>query len=195
MDTKPFSFKSLTTAPEGRFVGQASVYDVVDSYGDKVVRGAFTKTIAKHGGEIVILSQHNPSDPIGKAKLFDRHDALWIEGQLELELPSAREAYIRLKKGLVDGISIGYNTLRSSPGKGGIRLLEEIDLWEVSIVTFPANGRARVTDVKGGTLFEANELLEGLQEIRLRAQGDSLDRVEARLRRAEFLAGLGLFKP
>lgn len=132
----------------GKFTGKASVYGVIDSYGDVVMPGAFTKTLAERGSEIVVLSQHDPTNSIGKAQLADSADALLItDGRLELELASARDEYIRLKSGLITGISIGYVT-RDARFEQGVRQLTEIDLWEVSLVTFPANDFARVTGVK-----------------------------------------------
>lgn len=132
----------------GKFTGKASVYGVIDSYGDVVMPGAFTKTLAEKGNEIVVLSQHDQTNAIGIARLSDSSDALLItDGRLELELASARDEYVRLKSGLITGISIGYVT-RDARFEQGVRQLTDIDLWEVSLVTFPANDFARVTDVK-----------------------------------------------
>lgn len=144
--TAPFDVKNVGT--NGQFSGRASVYGVRDYYGDVVMPGAFTKSLAQLGGEIVVLNQHDPADPIGKAKLTDRNDGLWATGQLVLDLPSARDAYVRLQSKLISGISIGYETLKES-FSGDVRQLHEIRLLEISLVTFPANQFARVTDVKG----------------------------------------------
>jgi HK97 family phage prohead protease len=145
--TAPLELKSVDQA--GRFTGRASVYGVVDSHNDVVMPGAFAKHLAEHGNTIKVLAQHNPHDVIGIAQLVDRGDALWVEGQLELGLQSARDAYLRLKSGLIDGISIGYAV---APGgekyAGDVRQLHEVELWEISLVTFPANVHARVTAVK-----------------------------------------------
>jgi HK97 family phage prohead protease len=136
-----------TGSKPGSFTGRASVYGVVDAQGDTVMPGAFSKTLAEKGSEIVVLSQHDPSNAIGKASLQDSPEALLVEGQLELELPSARDEYVRLKSGLVTGISIGFVT-RDARFEQGVRQLLDLDLWEVSLVTFPACEPARVTDVK-----------------------------------------------
>jgi HK97 family phage prohead protease len=166
MDTKSFEFKTREVTPDGKFSGMASVYHVVDSYRDAVMPGAFTKTIAENGSVIRILSQHNPHDVIGLGRLRDERDALWVDGQLELELASAKEAYIRLKKGLINGLSIGYETV-GEKSVNGVRQLTEIKLWEVSLVTFPACAPARVTNVKRRGEVDADELLSGMRSLRL----------------------------
>lgn len=132
----------------GRFTGRASVYGTVDSYGDVVMPGAFTKTVLEHGGRIVICSQHDPSRTIGIGELSDEVDGLHITGTLLLDLQEARDEYARLKAGLISGLSIGYETIKEK-FESGVRQLQEVRLWEVSLVTFPANAHARVTGVKG----------------------------------------------
>lgn len=145
---KTFSFAVKdASGVQGRFTGRASVYGVVDSYNDVVMPGAFVNTLKAAGGQIVVLDQHDPTKPIGKAQLTDKFDGLWAEGQLEMRLPAAKEMAIRLESGLIDGISIGYEVLDEAYS-GGVRQLKEIKLWEISLVTFPANSFARVTDVK-----------------------------------------------
>ena len=157
----------------GYFTGRASVYGVVDHHNDVVMPGAFTKTLAESGGRIKVLNQHDTYDVIGMAMLADSADALLVtEGKLELELPSAKEAYVRLKAGLIEGISIGYETLLEKFEKG-VRQLTEIKLWEISIVTFPANQFARVTSVKSGeTQDDATAILQ--QAIREVKRAESL---------------------
>ena len=134
---------------EGWFAGRASVYGVLDAHGDVVMPGAFTETIAANGGVIKILSQHDPANVVGKARLIDKSDGLWVEGKLVLALPDAYEAYLRLRNGLIDSMSIGYSVPDGGAKfVGGVRQLSKIDLWEVSLVTFPANDQARITEVK-----------------------------------------------
>ena len=146
---KDFSLTEIKAdGTDGVISGRASVYGVVDAHNDVVMPGAFSKSLAESGNQVVLLNQHNTSDPIGMATLADSPEALLItEGVLEMELQSAREAYVRAKKRLLTGISIGYETVREE-FKGSVRQLTEIKLWEVSLVTFPANSFARVTSVK-----------------------------------------------
>jgi uncharacterized protein len=149
----------------GKFAGRASVYGVVDSYGDVVMPGAFTKHLQASGNRIKVLAQHDPSDVIGLATLSDKIDALWIEeAKLVLDLPSAKDMYTRLTNGLIDGISIGYEVMPGGAtfNKQGIRELHDIKLWEVSLVTWPANAFSLVTDVKSDGRDELSAQIERL---------------------------------
>jgi HK97 family phage prohead protease len=141
-----FAVKAAADAA-GQFAGRASVYGVVDSYHDVVMPGAFTKFLQGNGSRIKVLNQHDPSDPIGYAELTDSDTALLASGQLVLDLPSAKDMYTRLQNDLIDGISIGYEVV-DQDYNNGVRQLKEISLWEISLVTFPANSLARVTGVK-----------------------------------------------
>jgi HK97 family phage prohead protease len=163
LKTKAFKFdvKANKEDNAGQFTGRASVYGVVDAYNDVVMPGAFDRTLEELAGNIVVLNQHNPSDPIGKASLTDSEMSLNAVGQLVLDLPSAKDAYVRLQNGLIDGISIGYEVTKEQY-VGDVRQLQEIKLWEISLVTFPANSFARVTDVKGLLSQLADERLAQL---------------------------------
>jgi HK97 family phage prohead protease len=147
--TKAFKFDVKTAEDKaGQFSGRASVYGVVDAYNDVVMPGAFTRSLEELGGRVVVLNQHNPSDPIGSAQLTDSDTALLATGQLVMELQSSQDMNVRMKAGLINGLSIGYEVLQESY-VGNTRQLKDIKLWEISLVTFPANVFARVTDVKG----------------------------------------------
>lgn len=148
-----FAARDLKAEGSGLVTGRASVYGVVDSYRDVVVPGAFTKTLQEHRGRIVVLSQHDPSVSIGMADLTDRSDGLHCRMQLLVDdVQAAREDYARATAGAVTGISIGYETIRDEIDRAlGVRKLLEIRLWEISLVTFPANSAARVTDVKSSS--------------------------------------------
>lgn len=160
----PFAVKA-DAEKAGRFTGRASVYGVKDYYGDVVMPGAFAKTIEANAGEIVVLNQHNPMDPIGKAALTDSDTALLADGQLVLDLPSAKDMHTRVLNGLVTGISIGYETVKESYTQG-VRQLDEIRLMEISLVTFPANTFARVTDVKSAIeLFNDERIAHLLVQV------------------------------
>lgn len=159
MQLKALQLRDVKAKEEpGKFSGAASVYGVLDNHGDIVVPGAFAKTISENSGRIKILSQHNPADVIGSAILVDTPEALMVEGQLEMELQSARDTYVRLKAGLIDGLSIGYES-RDDFFERGVRMIRDIKLWEVSLVTFPANEACRITAVKSnaeGTIEEVD---------------------------------------
>lgn len=140
--------KSLDHA--GKFAGYASVFDRVDNQRDLIIRGAFSKTIEDRRDTIKMLWQHQPHEPIGVfEKLFEDTNGLYVEGRLLLDVARAKEAYALLKAGAIGGLSIGYSPLRYRiDAQTGVRILSEVELWEISLVTFAANDAARVTVVK-----------------------------------------------
>ncbi|MCE2926449.1 MAG: HK97 family phage prohead protease [Rickettsiales bacterium] len=144
----PLFLKSLDE--QGRFAGYASVFDHVDNQRDRVVSGAFYKTLQGRVSSIKLLWQHQQSEPIGIfERIFEDDIGLYVEGRLLLSVQRAKEAYELLKEGAVSGLSIGYSPVRYQiDPESGIRTLLEVDLWEISLVTFPANSAAQVTVVK-----------------------------------------------
>ena len=149
-----FELKSLTT--EGTFEGLAAVYGNIDLGGDVIEPGAFAKTLTDRGGEIPILWQHDPREPIGLGKLNDTSQGLSVQGQLVLESPVAAKAHALMKARVLRGLSIGYDDIKSKI-VDGIRHLSEIKLFECSLVSFPMNELAQVSAVKGVVDF-AKEL-------------------------------------
>jgi len=142
----------------GVIEGYASVFGNVDSYGEIVEPGAFATSLAKSqrtGRRVKMLWQHDPHQPIGVwDDLAEDGKGLWVRGRLFKDnVARAAEAYALLKEGGLDGLSIGYRTIKSEPkaGKPGVISLKELDLLENSIVTFAANERARVEVVKAIT--------------------------------------------
>lgn len=136
-------------ADAGTFVGLASVYNVKDLHDDIVLPGAFTKTIAERP-IVKLLYQHDTREPIGVGEVSDSRAGLVIKGRLALGVQRARDTHELLKAGVLDSLSIGYDVIKSRPFKDGTRHLSEIRLWEVSVVTFPANTAAVIADVKHG---------------------------------------------
>lgn len=165
---------------EGEFIGLASVFGNVDEGGDVVEPGAFKKTLAERGPEVPILWHHDPTQPIGIGRVEETDEGLLVHGKLELALDEARKAYIRLKRGLVRGLSIGYKTIKDSI-EGGVRRLKELRLYEVSLVTFPMNELARVQQVKSDSLSDTFEVAQvwGLRYHLLVSLCDALDAVVA----------------
>jgi len=149
LETKFRSFDGELALKEGAEIsGYASLFGATDQGGDVVQRGAYGGSLAKlaaAGRGVKMLWQHDPTRPIG---VWDevREDGrgLWVKGRLLLEVQAAREAHVLLQARAIDGLSIGYRTLRSEKGGAGQRLLHEIELWEVSLVTFPMLPEARV---------------------------------------------------
>lgn len=154
----PLKIKSVSDT--GEFEGYASVFDVVDSYGDVVIKGAFKKTLEAWSEKKdlpPVLWQHKMAEPIGPFTEMKEDDhGLFVKGKLLVDDdPLAKRALAHMKAGSVKGMSIGYVVVDAEYHKqDDIYYLKEIDLWEVSIVTFPANTEAKITEVK-------NMLLKG----------------------------------
>lgn len=145
---------------QGSFSGYASVFNMVDSHNDVVIPGAFAQSL-KQQTAVKLLWQHHADEPIGLFKTI-REDArgLYVEAQLSMEVQRAREAYSLLKSGAIEGLSIGYNAVDYRiDSKTGIRNLTQLDLWEISLVTFPANQAAQVMMVKEGGYRDDSAML------------------------------------
>ncbi len=139
---------------DGSFSGYASLFGAVDLGRDVIEPGAFAASLKRRGpGDIRMLYQHDPDQPIGRW-LSIREDArgLHVEGKLSLGVARAREVHELMKSGALDGLSIGFQTLRArNEAKAGVRRILSADLWEISVVTFPMQPGARVTAVKAAS--------------------------------------------
>lgn len=151
MKTKDFTLHIKDVSEEGTFEGYGSIFGNLDSYGEKVMPGAFAASLAKHrqeGSKPLMLWQHNPDEPIGVWEdLAEDGKGLKGTGRFVLETSRGREAHALLKAGAIRGLSIGYREVEVEP-EGNNRLLKKLDLLEISVVSFPANRRARVEAVK-----------------------------------------------
>jgi HK97 family phage prohead protease len=112
--------------------------------------GAFRESIKTRDKPIQLLWQHQWDKPIGViSALFEDGRGLYMKGKLLMDVAQAREAYSLLKAGVVRGLSIGYSVKRSRRNPdSGVRELLDLNLWEISLVTMPANEAAQVTVVK-----------------------------------------------
>ena len=137
---------------DGVFEGYASLFDKADLGHDIVLPGAFRETLAGRAPEdIKMLFQHDPGQPIGVwLKLHEDARGLFVRGRLTTATSKGREVLALLREGAVDGLSIGFRMVKGSRDRLGVRRLEKIDLWEISVVTFPMQPGARVTSVKSG---------------------------------------------
>lgn len=158
MKTKDFAFKVKASDEAGRFQGYASVFGNRDTYNEVVMPGAFADSLARHkreGTKPLILWQHNPDEPIGVGEDWSEDaKGLFVDGALCLGVRRADEAQILLKAGAIQGMSIGYREVDVEPAKDGApRKLVKLDLLEASIVSFPANRRARVESVKSEAMM------------------------------------------
>ncbi|POR41879.1 HK97 family phage prohead protease [Methylobacterium sp. V23] len=131
---------------DGHFTGYASLFGVLDLGRDVVAPGAFAASLAARGvAGVRMLWQHDPAEPVGHwLALHEDARGLRVAGQLNLAVQRARELDALLGAGGLDGLSIGFRTVRAQPQRGGLRRLEAIDLWEISLVTFPLQAGARI---------------------------------------------------
>jgi uncharacterized protein len=165
---RPFEVKAVLD--DGTFDGFGSVFGNVDSYKEIVAPGAFAESLAgwKSVGRLPpVLWQHRSGEPIGPyLEMEEQPVGLWVKGQLLVDdVQKAKEARALMKSKAVNGLSIGFVTREDSYDRvSGIRTLKKVDLWEVSVVTFPANPAAQINSVKSSidaiqTLSEAEDFL------------------------------------
>lgn len=140
-------FECKDVGADGFFEGYASLFGEEDLGHDVVMPGAFTRSLKERGpGGIKLLFQHDPAEPLGLwHEIKEDGRGLFVRGQLLLDVARAREVHALMKAGALDGLSIGFHTKRAvREPKGNIRKLLEVDLWEISIVTFPMLSAARI---------------------------------------------------
>lgn len=144
----PLDIKSLSL--DGLFEGYASLFNKEDLGHDIVMPGAFRETIRERGPSgVKMLFQHDPTQPIGLwLKLQEDARGLYVRGRLLSEIARAREVLALMRSGAVDGLSIGFRMVKGARDRAGVRRLEKIDLWEISVVTFPMQPDARVSGLK-----------------------------------------------
>ncbi len=154
------------TVKDGALIeGYASLFGKCDQGGDVVETGAYGKSLQAleaGGRRVKMLWQHDPAQPIG---VWDevREDArgLYVKGRILTDVEKGREAVALIEAGAIDGLSIGYRTVRAQKDGKGQRLLSELELWEVSLVTFPMLPDARV-GAKAETPEPAEDLMRDL---------------------------------
>ena len=152
-ETRSFRLDIKGIGEDGTITGYGSVFGVKDTYDDVVAKGAFVKSLNMHKSEgtmPAMLWQHKSDKPLGVwTEMIEDAKGLKVTGQLALDTEQGAEAYVLLKMGAINGLSIGFMSVAWAYNEDTeTRTLTEIDLWEVSLVTFPANGKSRVTGVK-----------------------------------------------
>lgn len=169
-----FDAEALQVTDGFEIAGYASLFGSCDQGGDIVEKGAYAaslKRLAATGRRVRMLWQHDPTEPIG---IWDdvREDTrgLLVKGRLLRDVARAREAAALIEAGAIDGLSIGYRTLRATKDGQGRRLLSEVELWEVSLVTFPMLPDARVgaatKAMAAGTDADLRDLARALEATR-----------------------------
>ena len=156
----PVDLKSVEA--DGTFSGYASLFGAVDLGQDLVMPGAFHESLGERGSRgVKLLFQHDPNEPIGVwLEINEDNKGLFARGRLMPEVTRAREVLSLMRAGALDGLSIGFRTQqgRTDPASG-VRRLDKIDLWEISVVTFPMLPQARVSTVKRARARRAGQSL------------------------------------
>jgi HK97 family phage prohead protease len=160
--TRTFGLNVKEIGERGSFCGYLSVFDVIDSYREVVAPGAFKGTLEEWGnkGQLPpLLWQHRAAEPIGPfTSMKEDAKGLYVEARLLVDdIARAREAWALLKAKVISGMSIGFSVMPGGEeydSRAGIAILTEVDLWEGSLATFPANEAAVVETVKARALIE-----------------------------------------
>lgn len=154
---------------DGVVAGYASIFGNLDSGGDSVQPGAFARSLAaRPAAQVRMLWQHDPDEPIGVWEhIAEDARGLFVRGRILGDVARGRDVLSLLRAGAIDGLSIGFKTIRARAGdRPGVRMLLEVDLWEISIVTFPMNEAARIAGVKYAPPDGAENFLSEEQELR-----------------------------
>lgn len=163
----PVDLKSVEA--DGTFSGYASLFGMVDLGQDLVMPGAFRESLSSRGARgVKLLFQHDPSEPIGVwLEIAEDDKGLFARGRLMPEVNRGREVLSLMRAGALDGLSIGFRTQqgRTDPASG-VRRLDKIDLWEISVVTFPMLPQARVSTVKRALARGAGPRLDRMVTVR-----------------------------
>jgi len=154
IETKLSTIEGDEEKATGEFEGYASVFDNTDLGNDVIKSGAFKKSLRKRGAKgVKLLYQHKSDMPIGVfTSVKEDEHGLKVKGQLAMNVQAGKEAYELLKMGALDGLSIGFRVnpkMVSYEKRSKKRIIEELDLMEISLVTFPMNPQATIRSVKG----------------------------------------------
>lgn len=150
---------------DGEFTGYAAAFNNTDLGGDMILPGAFAKSLQRRpAAKVKMLRGHDPNKLVGVwHDLAEDGKGLRVKGKLLLSIADGRETHELMRAGALDGMSIGFRTLKDRFDRTkGIRLLEELDVPEISIVTFPMNPRATVNHVKAESTERARALVAAL---------------------------------
>lgn len=152
-------------ADDGSFEGYASSFDNPDQGRDVMRKGAFKSSLAKRpANTIKMFRDHDPGQLVGVwTDLKEDARGLFAKGRLILETVLGRETHALMKAGALDGLSIGFKTIKDSfDREKRLRFLDDVDLREISIVAFPMNERATVTAIKSGNADQARRIIAAL---------------------------------
>ncbi len=135
----------------GKFEGYASVFGGVDSYGDTINKGAFLKTLDGRQRMPLMLYGHNPGRVIGKwLHLEEDSKGLIAHGEFTPGHSDAQDVFASMKHGALDALSIGFRIPKGGAEEkaDGGRIIKDVDLVEISVVSMPADDSARIHSIK-----------------------------------------------
>ena len=144
-----------TATDQGAFTAIAAAY-TVDRVKDRIIPGAFATTIKawQASGKMIPLHWNHLGDAsniighVNPASMAETSEGLYVEGKLDLEgSVTAKEAWRSMKSNSMS-LSFGYGITKARKAAGGIQELQELDLFEISIVPVPANADTRIISVK-----------------------------------------------
>jgi HK97 family phage prohead protease len=187
MEHKQIEFKFTMAegdAEPGSFTGYGSVFDVVDSYGDAVQKGAFKKTLREKKKFPLLWSHDSYLVPIGIITGEEDEQGLKVAGSLNLDIELARDVRSAMKQGSVNGLSIGYNVVKKDiNNETGVRTIKEINLWEISACVFQACPGAVVAEIKSRLPGKEpdEESTPGIKPEHLHLIDDSIARIKSYL--------------
>lgn len=152
----------FAASENGEVVGYASIFGNIDAHGERVIKGAYARSLARHraaGSLPLMLWMHRPGEPIGSWKsMVEDEIGLRMVGQFNLNTTRGKDAYEHSRAGDVSGLSVGYREVTVKKN-GSVLDLLELDLVETSVVSLPANPRARITGVKCETRADIERIL------------------------------------
>jgi HK97 family phage prohead protease len=165
-EVRSYALQIKAAGEDGTIEGYGSVFGNKDSYNDVIEKGAFAQSIKSHKASQsmpAMLWQHDAAQPIGVwTDISEDENGLHMRGKFAMGTVKGREAYELAKMHALNGLSIGF-VAKGWDYSGEVRILTELELWEVSLVTFPANTKARITGVKSSdeivTLKDAERVL------------------------------------
>ena len=167
LERKNFDLEIKGIDEKGEFVAYASTFGNTDLVNDVVEKGAFIKSLQNRPAEeVLMLWQHDTSEIIGEWKdMKEDEHGLLVKGQLFIDdIQQAKEAFFLMKKKLIKKLSIGFKIVNKA-WENGKRMLKEVDLLEVSVVTFPANPEASILGVKNMKDLTVREFEEKLRDV------------------------------
>lgn len=168
----------LSLSADGAIEGYASLFGEIDQARDMMMPGAFAQSLAQRGlRRIPMLFQHDPSEPVGVwLELAEDWRGLRARGRLIPDVARARELLALMRNGAIDGLSIGYRTVRGViDPRSRVRRLHQVDLWEISIVTFPLLQSARIDSLKMAKLSRQRADAERAWQRACRNPNDAAD--------------------